>query len=70
MVKYYKDKGVGTVQTLPYKDGTITKVDLYKVVDRDKFKEAQEKESHSVKFATATTVQEYDSNTGKLPQGL
>ena len=70
VVEYYNKKGVSTVQTLPYKDGTITKVDLYQVVDRDKFKKAQEKDSHSVKFATATTVQEYDSNIGRLPKGL
>ena len=70
VVEYYNDKGINTVQTLPYKDGTITKVDLYKIVDIEKFRRAQEKESHSVKFATATTVQEYDSNTGTLPKGL
>ena len=70
VANHYTEQGKRTVQTLPYHDGTTTKVDLYKIVDSEKFRQAQEKESHSVKFAADTTVQEYDSNTGTLPQGL
>ena len=69
VAEHYAEKGVTTIQTLPYKDGTITKVDLYKVVDEQKFKTAQQGQSHSVKFATAQTIQEYDTKTSKLQTG-
>ena len=68
VAEYYKEKGETTIQTLPFKDGTTTKVDLYKVVDQAKFKAAQESESHTVQFADTTTVQEYDTNKGMLVQ--
>ena len=55
-----------TIQTLLYKDRTITKVDLYKIVDSKKFKAATEGQTHSVKFADAKTVQEYDACSGRL----
>ena len=63
---HYAKQGVNTIQTLPYRDGTITKVDLYKVVDEQKFKADQHGQSHLVKFATEQTVQEYDTGTIKL----
>ena len=66
----YSRQSEVTVQTLPYKDGTITKVDLYKVVDQKKFKTATENQSHSVKFAKARTIQEYDAFSGKLRQKM
>ena len=69
VAEHYAKKGVTTIQTLPYKDGTITKVDLYKVVDEQKFKTAQQGQSHSVKFAPAQTIQEYDTKTSKLQTG-
>ena len=65
---HYKEQGVTTIQTLPYKQGTVTKVDLYKVIDHDKFKAAQASESHNVQFADTTKVQEYDTNEGTLSQ--
>ena len=63
---YYAEQGKNTVQTLPYKDGTLTKVDLYKVVDQQRFQDAQNSQTHSVKFAPVTTVQEYDAESGTL----
>ena len=66
---HYAKQGVTTIQTLPYKDGTITKVDLYKVVDEQKFKADQHGQSHLVKFATEQTVQEYDTETIRLQSG-
>ena len=41
-------------------------VDLYKVVDKQKFQDAQNTQTHSVKFASVTTVQEYDTESGQL----
>ena len=64
---YYKQKGEKTIQTLPFKDGTITKVDLYKVVDPQSFKEAQGQ--LTVQFSDAAVVQEYDNTTGVLTCG-
>ena len=66
---YYKEQGAITIQTLPFKDGTITKVDLYKVVDMEKFKASQNSQSQSVKFSASTIVQEYDSSVGVLSEG-
>ena len=66
VAEYYTEQGETTVQTLPYRDGTTTKVDLYKVIDKQKFKNAQNSQSHSVKFAKVNTVQEYDTRSGKL----
>ena len=59
---YYTDKGEITVMTPPFKDGLLTMVDLYKVVDKEKFQKAQEIPAHTVKFAETATVKEFDSS--------
>ena len=64
---YYKKRGEKTIQTLPFKDGTITKVNLYKVVDPQSFREAQGQ--LAVKFEDTAMVQEYDNTTGVLTRG-
>ena len=70
-VDAHTQRGDITFQTPPYKDGTITVVDVYKVVDYDKFKHWQQHAEPSVKFAKKADVQEYDVETGILePQPL
>ena len=62
----HTQRGDITFQTPPYKDGTVTVIDVYKVVDQDKFKHWQQHSEPSVKFASQTVVQEYDVETGAL----
>ena len=62
----HTQRGDITFQTPPFKDGTVTVIDVYKVVDQEKFKHWHNQPDQSVKFAPQAEVQEYDTETGML----
>jgi hypothetical protein len=64
----YREKGIDTVQSKPYTQNNVTYIDLYQIVDREKFRRnfPGNMDVSSVRFSVEATVQTFNQESGEL----